>query len=303
MKIGVIGIGDIAQKAYLPILAQTKGIEVCMCTRNKKTLHDLRERYRFTYSCQQVDQLISQGIHAAFVHSSTASHEAIIDQLLDHDIHVYVDKPITYNGSSSKRLIEKAQRKGLVLMVGFNRRYAPPYQSLGEIPNPNMILMKKNRGHHAVGSRTFIFDDFIHVIDTVLHLFPYQIEETQISGKLVEDDLHSVVIQLQAIEGIAIGIMNREAGTTEERLEVMNEEETRIVENVSEVFSHQNKSIQKYPVDDWEPTLHKRGFYAIVESFLASVRKEKGTYIGYEKDLKSHLLAEKIVNRLEKKDK
>ncbi|QDP39016.1 Gfo/Idh/MocA family protein [Radiobacillus deserti] len=299
MKVGVIGIGDIAKKAYLPVLSQIAHLEICLCTRNDVTLKKVKEQYGVKYAFSSVDDLIAEGIHAAFVHSSTASHEQIIDQLLDHDIHVYVDKPITYDGVSSIRLMEKAKSKGLVLMVGFNRRFAPPYQSLKTLQNPNMVLMKKNRGHQAAEPRTFIFDDFIHVIDTILHHFPFQPNETNITVKMVGESLHSVVLQLQSEESIAIGIMNREAGTTEERLEVTNQNETRIVENVSDIYSHKDKVIQKHASDDWEPTLQKRGFFAIVNAFLTAVMKDEGSYTGYDQDLETHLLAEKIVKQIE----
>ena len=38
MRIGIIGLGDIAQKAYLPVLNEKEGIELVLCTRNKEKL-------------------------------------------------------------------------------------------------------------------------------------------------------------------------------------------------------------------------------------------------------------------------
>ncbi|MEF1307816.1 gfo/Idh/MocA family oxidoreductase, partial [Vibrio owensii] len=34
MKIGIIGLGDIAQKAYLPVITQLPNVELVFCTRN-----------------------------------------------------------------------------------------------------------------------------------------------------------------------------------------------------------------------------------------------------------------------------
>lgn len=43
MKVAMIGLGDIAQKAYLPVLAQLPDVELILCTRNQHTLqHWLR---------------------------------------------------------------------------------------------------------------------------------------------------------------------------------------------------------------------------------------------------------------------
>ncbi len=298
MKIGMIGIGDIAKKAYLPVLSQTKGIELHICTRNEETLKEITETYPINHLYHDFDQWLASGITAAFVHSSTESHESIIDKLLDNGIHVYVDKPITYDVESSTRLMEKAESKGLLLMVGFNRRYAPSYTKLKELDEPNMVIMQKNRGHHAGEVREFIYDDFIHVIDTLLYLFPYPIDNIKVRGKQENGLLHHVVLQLEAMQGTAIGIMNREAGTTEEKVEVMSANETRTVMNVNEVTSHIDKNSLTYGNDDWQPTLQKRGFHGVIAAFLEAVKNGAVPPKQYQRDLQAHLIAEKVVQAL-----
>ncbi|WP_203247396.1 Gfo/Idh/MocA family protein [Sporosarcina beigongshangi] len=298
MKVGMIGIGDIAKKAYLPVLSQTKGIELHVCTRNEDTLRDMAETYSIQHLYQDIDQWLASGIVAAFVHSSTESHEGIIDKLLDNGIHVYVDKPITNNLESSTRLLKKAESKGLLLMVGFNRRYALPYMKLKELAEPNMVVVQKNRGHHAGEARQFVFDDFIHVIDTLLYLFPYPIDNIRIRGKQENGLLHHVVLQLEATQGTAIGIMNREAGTTEEKVEVMSATETRKVIDVNEVISHIDKNSLTYGSNDWQPTLEKRGFHGIIAAFLEAVKDGKVSAESYQRDLDAHVIAEKVIQAL-----
>lgn len=295
MKVGMIGIGDIAKKAYLPVLSQTKGIELHVCTRNEDTLKDIAETYSIQHLYQDFDQWLASGITAAFVHSSTESHESIIDKLLDNGIHVYVDKPVTYNLESTTRLLKKAESKGLLLTVGFNRRYAHPYMKLKELADPNMVVMQKNRGHHAGEARQFVFDDFIHVIDTLLYLFPYPIDNIRIRGKQENGLLHHVILQLEAEQGTAIGIMNREAGTSEEKVEVMSATETRKVMNVNEVVSHIDKNSLTLGSDDWQPTLEKRGFHGIITAFLAAVKEGQVSAESYQRDLEAHIIADKIV--------
>lgn len=46
MKIGIIGLGDIAQKAYLPVITQHSDVELVFCTRNSEVLNQLARRYR-----------------------------------------------------------------------------------------------------------------------------------------------------------------------------------------------------------------------------------------------------------------
>lgn len=295
MKIGMIGMGHIAQKAYLPVLTQTKGIELHICTRNKNTLKEIGETYHLKHLYSDINEWIASGITAAFVHSSTDSHEYIIDSLLDHDIHVYVDKPVTDHIESTKRLVEKAKDKNLVLMVGFNRRYAPSYKSLKEVADPNMIIMQKNVAKPAGEVRSFIFDDFIHVIDTILYLFPYTINNVHVSSNKIEGALHHVVVKLEANEGTAIGIMNRNVGASLEKIELMSADETRTAVDVNEVRSHTSKGILTYPEDNWQPTLKKRGFHDIIAHFLEVIKQDTVFSKQNERDIESHRLAEQVV--------
>src|SRR5687768_5194799 len=125
LKIGVIGLGNIAGKAYLPVLCSQPGVEVHLLSRNRDSLKATGEKYRFDHLHHSLDSVIYSDIKAAFVHTATEAHFGIVKSLLEHDIHVFVDKPLTLDHPSSKELIELAENRKLILMVGFNRRYAP----------------------------------------------------------------------------------------------------------------------------------------------------------------------------------
>ncbi|WNF23922.1 Gfo/Idh/MocA family oxidoreductase [Mesobacillus jeotgali] len=299
LKIGVIGLGDIAQKAYLPIFAEKGDIEFHLFTRDFARLKNLGAKYRFSHLHLSLDELIESGIKGAFVHSATESHYDIVKQLLLSGIHVYVDKPIAYEYEKARELTELAEEKGLILMTGFNRRYAPAYKQLAELKEPNMVIMQKNRKSLPGEIRHFILDDFIHVVDTLRFLFPYQIKRVNVTGKKNGAFLHHVVIQLQAEEGIAIGIMNRDSGVVEERVEVFQPNEKRTALNVSELLLQENKSETKLGGSDWEPTLHKRGFEQIVFDFIQAVSNDKEPLITAKDSLETQKICEGIVKELE----
>jgi virulence factor len=298
LKIGIIGLGDIAQKAYLPVISKRK-VECHLFTRHEATLSHLAGLYRYAHTHSSMESLIKSGIKAAFVHSSTASHYSIVEQLLSNNIHVYVDKPLTYDYKSSEILLDLAERKGLILFVGFNRRYAPAYQQLKALPDANMVIMQKNRKSMPADIRTFIFDDFIHVIDTLLFCFPHPIEKIKVTGKKDGDLLYYVVIQLTSPNGVtAIGVMNRDSGTTEETLEVFTPREKRVVHNVSDVCIHRDGQITKIAADDWSPTLLKRGFEDIVDDFLSAVESGSVAKITKDELLLTHKICEEVVEKL-----
>ncbi|MBS4173092.1 Gfo/Idh/MocA family oxidoreductase [Bacillus sp. FJAT-49736] len=298
-KLGIIGLGDIAAKAYLPIYGAKEDVEFHLYTRNKERLASISRQYRFDNIHHSLESLIESGIKGAFVHSSTESHFEIVHTLLVNNIHVYVDKPITYDFDSSKKLMELAKKNGLWLMVGFNRRYAPAYQKLKELQNPNMIIMQKNRNSQPSDIRTFVFDDYIHVLDTMRYLFPVNIEDIVVSGRKVGNTLYHAIVQFIGKGCNAIGIMNRDSGTTEERLEVMCPNEKRVAINVSEVIQYQDRNELKIVGSDWEPTLHKRGFYQIVDEFIHTVNNDEAPKISASDLLQTHEICEIVVSKLE----
>jgi len=298
LKIGIIGLGDIARKAYLPILG-TKNAEVHLCTRNAETLVQVGKQYRLTHLHQNLESLIDSGISGAFLHSATASHGKIIEQLLSGNLHVYVDKPITYDYGTAEKLVALAQQRNRVLMVGFNRRFAPAYQKLKELKEPNMILMQKNRRSLPGDVRTFIFDDFIHVVDTLRYLFPYTIEKLIVNGKKKDNLLHQVTVQFISAGGnSAIGIMNRDSGTVEEVVEVFTPQVKGVVYNLGDVVLCEDKTVTRLMGNDWEPTLRKRGFEQIIDHFLEIIQTPS-VYTSYGDALATHKICEQIVGQLE----
>lgn len=300
MRIGIIGLGDIAQKGYLPVLTEKENIELILCTRNLITLGELSKKYRITEYVQNIDELIKKGIDAAFVSTATEAHFVIAGKLLKNGINVYIDKPISLNFNESEKLVRLAEEKGLVVMVGFNRRFAPMINKLKEHGKADIIIMQKNRFQFPDYTRRAIVEDFIHVVDTLRFLMDSEVKELQVHYAEKDNLLYNVVIQLIGEECTAIGIMNRNNGVTEEIIEYMTAENKFVVENFVETtqFSGKNKNISKF--GDWESTLYKRGFYQIVDHFLSSVKNKKTPVPSISDSLITHEICERIVMMITK---
>lgn len=298
LKIGVIGLGDIAQKAYLPIISSQADVEVHLFSKNTNKRTNLGQQYRFTNLHSELETFLGSSLDGAMVHAATEAHYEIVEKLLQHRIPVFVDKPITLNYAASKQLVELAEKNKVLLHVGFNRRYAPVYQKLKELPNPTLIIMQKNRQALPDTIRRFVVEDFIHVVDTLRYLFPYTVEDVVVHGKKQGDMLYHLVVQLVSSQGIAIGIMNRDTGTTEEKVEVMSATEKRIAYQVADLEIIVGKNNTRVGSNDWEPTLHKRGFYAMIHDFLQAIRTATSPQITAQDALQTHEICELIVEKL-----
>jgi len=183
MKIGMIGIGDIAQKAYLPVLARKKELDIVLCSRNEELLMELAKTYRGTAYVTDVSELIKCRPAAVFVHAATEAHFELCRELLENGIHVYVDKPVSFHIEEVRELFRLAKEKNRILRVGFNRREAPMIKGLLELEKPDVVIHQKNRTHLPAQIRNYVFNDFIHVVDTIRYLLGDNMASWNVSGK------------------------------------------------------------------------------------------------------------------------
>ncbi|MFC4112988.1 Gfo/Idh/MocA family protein [Nonomuraea zeae] len=296
MKIAMIGLGDIAEKAYLPVLAAQPDLDLHLCTRNRARLDRLGDAYRIAARSQHVDEVIKAGVAAAFVHAATDAHPEIVEPLLNAGIHVYVDKPIAYTLAESEHLVRLAAAEDRSLMVGFNRRHAPGYAGLAELPR-HLLLMAKNRDNYPDVPRRAIFDDFIHVVDTLRFLAPGPVTGTAFRTRVVDGLIEHIVLELTGDGFTAIGVMNRASGANEETCEVMGDGSKRRVVNLGDVIDYRGGEIlTRRP--DWVPVARQRGIEQVCLEFLSAVRE--GRVISADDALITHAICEDIAAQAER---
>jgi virulence factor len=300
MRIAIIGLGDIAQKAYLPVITTRNDIELVFCTRNQVTLDRLTKMYRVTESVNNIDDLLDKKLDAAFVHTSTESHTDIAGKLLKHGIHVYLDKPIAYSYEESQNLVELAEQTGHILMIGFNRRFAPMYNQLITKEHRQLIIMQKHRVFLPEHARYVVFDDFIHVIDTLLYLAPGKIRDVRVSSLQKGGQTHQVMLQLDGDGYTAIGIMNRDSGMAEEVLEVINPGNKWVVRGLNTTAHYMGGEEHVYHFNDWDSVLYRRGFPQIIDHFLQCVKHNSAPLQSVRDALETHAMCERITTELER---
>ncbi|PNG22161.1 Gfo/Idh/MocA family protein [Streptomyces cahuitamycinicus] len=299
MKVGCIGLGDIAQKAYLPVLAFQPGVELHLQTRTPATLDRVAENLRVPPERRHttLDSLIAADLDAAFVHAPTLVHPEIVTRLLQAGVPTYVDKPLAYALDDSARLVALAEERGVSLAVGFNRRHAPGYTQCADHPR-ELILMQKNRVGLPEDPRAMILDDFIHVVDTLRFLVPGEIDDVTVRARVQDGLLHHLVLQLAGDGFTALGVMNRLSGSAEEILEVSGQDTKRQVVNLAEVVDHKGQPTVRRR-GDWVPVARQRGIEQAVLAFLDAVRT--GKVLSARDALETHDLCERVVRAVQER--
>ena len=273
IKIGVIGLGNIAQKAYLPVMAAMQDqYEFHLTTRNPEKRAQLAAEYGFKHTHATLDDLMAAKPAAVFVHTPTATHAAIIKKLLLADINVYVDKPVSMDLQEVQGLYDLAAARHLLLTCGFNRRFAPLNQQLKAIPDKRLIMAEKVRETSDQDVETAVFDLMIHSVDTGLYLLDEPLESTtsrivaSADGKLEQGYFTAQTAheQLQVVTNMRGGV-NLETST------VQATSQRAMVSDLSSLTTYQTAKTQTTTFPDWTPTLEKRGFAPLIRAFLTAV--------------------------------
>ena len=298
MKIAIIGLGDIAQKAYLPILTQLENIELVFCTRNKETLSRLAKQYRVNTVYQDYRLLNKENIDAVMIHSSTASHPMIASYFLQQGIATFVDKPLADNAFDCEKLYELAEKHNVPLYMGFNRRFIPLYQQHLQAEGLLSLRWEKNRFDMPGELRTFIFDDFIHPLDSVNLHGKRDVQDIHIVTQFKGDQLGRLDLQWMQNGTLLHASMNRLYGITNEVVSFNYENKSYQFDSFVAGTKWQANQQSHLKLADWTPMLASKGFAAMIDDWLGVVARGKICSQVVDRNLASHQLAEAICQKI-----
>jgi len=299
LRIGVIGLGGIAQKAYLPVLSHAENWTlVGGFSPNQQKAQAICDSYRM--ACfSRMDELAGQ-CDAVFVHSSTASHFEVVGQLLAQGVHVYVDKPLAAELEQAEQLVEQARKTGKTLMVGFNRRFAPLYRQLKDnMQSAASLRMDKHRTD-SVGPndlRFTLLDDYLHVVDTALWLAGGNASLE--SGLIQINEANQMLYgehHFLCGETLVTTSMHRRAGTFRESVQAVTEGAVYQLDNMQIWREEQQDILTQLLVPGWQSTLTQRGFVGAIEHFVACVSNQTAPETSGEQAIYAQAMIEKILN-------
>jgi virulence factor len=306
MKIGIIGLGDIAQKAYLPVITQLPDIDLVFCTRNTTTLSALAQQYRIAETCQDYQQLMNFGVDAVMIHAATSVHFQIAEYFLNQGIPTFVDKPLADTAAEVEKLYEISAQSNQPLYVGFNRRHIPLYNQYmhdvqkGELTGLKSLRWEKNRHNLPGDVRTFIFDDFIHPLDSVNIVAKANLQDVYVTHQFDGAELARLDVQWQHGEALLHASMNRHFGITTERVQACYANQAVEFDSFVEGKRWQENQEQKLSLKDWTPMLTSKGFHGMLLDWFSVIESGKLGNTVVDRNIASHQLAEAICQQIEK---
>ena len=119
LGIAVIGCGYWGAN-YVRVLGELPGVRLCVvCDERPERLQEVARRFPAVTLTTQLDAALScDGVDAVIVCTTATTHYTVTRRALMMGKHVLVEKPLTMVSADADDLIERAESKSTVLMVG-----------------------------------------------------------------------------------------------------------------------------------------------------------------------------------------
>jgi len=147
IRIGIIGSGKIVKK-FLTQVQTCKDIKIsCMYSRTLTTAQDFAKTYQIEHSTNDMKTMIEH-IDAVYIASPNGLHFSQAKFFLENNIHVLVEKTITFTVQEAQQLITLAKNKSLILLEAFISVHLPIFTQLKTLVDktqPRIINLNFNR--------------------------------------------------------------------------------------------------------------------------------------------------------------
>ncbi len=147
--VALIGAGAFARATLIPALEEAGAHLVAVTSESGLTASDVATRFGFERAATSVDEILGDdAVGAVVIATRHPSHASLAAAALRAGKAVLVEKPLALSAEQLQE-VEDALTPDSVLMVGFNRRFAPLVERLGvELRGCNdlVLLVRVNAG-------------------------------------------------------------------------------------------------------------------------------------------------------------
>ncbi|MFY9558910.1 MAG: bi-domain-containing oxidoreductase [Terriglobales bacterium] len=243
VAIGLLGAGNFATSTLLPTIKRVGGVTlVGVCAASGSHSHHAAKKFGFHYSATDEDSVINDAaINTIVVATRHHLHARQVSAALQSGKHVFCEKPLCLNEeelSDILRIYEAQSSVGKpLLMVGFNRRFAPLAlrlkSFLREIHEPMALHYRVNAGFVPAdhwlndpeqgGGR--VIGEVCHFVDFLTFLggaAPIEVQAHSLAnpGQYSNDNVVSSIRFADGSQGTISYLANGDKSYSKERVEV-----------------------------------------------------------------------------------
>jgi predicted dehydrogenase/threonine dehydrogenase-like Zn-dependent dehydrogenase len=292
VAVGLLGAGGFATGTLLPAMKRIAGVELIgVCAANGSHASHAGQKFGFRYSSTDEAGAISDpAVNTVVIATRHNLHAGQVLVALRAGKHVFCEKPLCLNESELSEIIhvlnEPSRPEKPLLMVGFNRRFAPLVvrlkSFLRDAREPVALHYRVNAGFLAAqhwlndpeqgGGR--IIGEVCHFVDLLAFLVgqaPTEVEAHALanSGKYSNDNVVCSLRFANGSHGTISYLANGDKAYSKERLEVFGGNAVAVLEDFRSLELVRNGRRQVYRSRFWQDKGH-RGEW---EAFAQAIRK------------------------------
>lgn len=140
IKIGLIGLGNLADKVYLHLLNVMENVDVyAVYDINSDRRNSVANSYNIQHVCESVNEILDFDIDAVIILAPNYLHAKYSVMALNKGKHVLCEKPMAISKEESHKMLVAAQKSNKNLMIGFNNRFRSEILKLKEVVDSGII--------------------------------------------------------------------------------------------------------------------------------------------------------------------
>ena len=254
VRLAVIGAGGFFKGVHHPMLKRHGGFSIdLLIGRSGLSLADYAKRHEIpAVDTSSEAALRNPDIDAVLIATRHDLHAPLVLAALDAGKHVFVEKPMALTVEQCTAIVERADAAGRIVMVGFNRRFAPAAVRVRDafraVLEPRTVIYRVNAGilppDHWLrdpgegGGR--LLGEGVHFLDWArwfLESDPVSVQAASIRrGGLIDGDNLSIAMQFASGSLATIHYCSQGApGVGKERIEIFGGGRAAIVDDFAAV--------------------------------------------------------------------
>lgn len=128
LSIGIIGCGAVSELYHIPIASASEKVHITMLVDKKhKRAEALASKYGITKTTEDYKEVMGE-VDTAILALPHHLHAPVAIDLLNHGIHVLVEKPMALSTTECEAMISAANQSSAILAVGLVRRFLYAHQ-------------------------------------------------------------------------------------------------------------------------------------------------------------------------------
>jgi predicted dehydrogenase/threonine dehydrogenase-like Zn-dependent dehydrogenase len=289
--VGLIGSGSFATGVILPALGAVQGITLRgVCSQGGLSSRSVGDRWKFEYCTSDADALLNdKNIDCVLICTRPDSHASMVCSALEAGKHVFVEKPLAVNLEQLRQIRQvAAAHPSQVLMVGFNRRFAPYVRDAKKFierrSSPLMAVYRVNSGylppsdwqHDSEQGSGRIVGESGHFVDTLCYLTgstPSEVFAASISGEGdasgVSENSSLTLRFADGSVGVVVYTTHGSPAFSKERLEIFVDQSVAVIDDFRQIELIGNGSRKKQK----DRLSQNKGHAAEMAAFMRAVRE------------------------------